>query len=124
MSDFVVRSRAINISYAIFSASVLPFAIWCTNKHMEYYSKQIDSKLVHRLSMAVYICTIIVSIFLTIQSIAACFVDSSSPAGYLFLVSWFIQNTTRLAQWLTFAMLLFSRYIYILMLREKHIHHN
>ena len=97
--------RIIYGSYGILGTSVLPLALWCSYKHIKYQAKTSSNKLLYRLSIAVYLCTIAGSILTGITSFLGCFM---SPA--LWFLIWYIQFIAWILQWFFFIWLLFSRY--------------
>ena len=99
------------IIYGIISISILPFAIWCCYKHIKHHrSTSSNNKLLFRLSIAVYICTILGSIFTTTTSFGACIIPP-----LLWFNIWNLQGLCWISQWFFFIWLLFSR-------SEQYIH--
>ena len=108
-SSCTLAQKLIYGSYGVIGISVVPFAIWCTYKHVQFYhsnkTKKNKSNLLYRLSLAIYIATIISSISGTIATIIACYVPLS-----LWLKIWYIECIFWVLQWMFFILLLFSRY--------------
>ena len=101
--------RAVYISYGILSASVMPIAIWCSYKHIKsYYSdKSNHNKLLYRMSLAVYLITIIASIINTVSQFGSC-----NIAANIYYQLWYFQWICFILQWFFFIFLLFTRYIF------------
>ena len=93
--------------YGILALTILPFVSWTFYRHVKiYYSnKSSVNKLLYRLSVAVYLCTIFGTLFTITTSFGACII---SPQ--IWWQIWFMQNLFWLIQWFLYIGLLFSRY--------------
>ena len=96
-------------TYGVLCALTLPFILWGALKHVKMYHRTPEqpNKLLYRLSIALYLCTISSSIFTMSTSFGACIIWAE-----LWIKLWTIQSYCWLLQWVFFILLLFSRYIY------------
>ena len=100
--------KIVYITYGILGISVMPLALWCCYKHINVHrTKSSRNKLLYGLSIAVYLCTIIGSIFTTIGSFAGCYISTS-----VWYQLWYAQCIFWVLQLFFFIWLLFSRYAY------------
>lgn len=94
--------------FGILSISILPLAFWCSYKHIKhFYSTDSNAKLLFKLSIAVYLFTILGSLFTTITSFSACHISDT-----IWTSLWSLQGLCWILQWFFFVCLLFSRYVY------------
>ena len=94
--------------YGILALSILPFAIWTFYQHFKMYhsNNSLANKLLYKLSIAVYLCTVIGTFFTVTTSFGACIILPT-----IWWQLWFMQNLFWLTQWFLFIVLLFSRYL-------------
>ena len=99
-------SRIHYIIYGILAVLILPVAMWTIHKHIKlYHSTPSVSKLLFRLSITIYLCTIFGSSLTIITSFGACILTWGTW-GFL----WLIQSFLWVLQWQFFIILLFCRY--------------
>ena len=98
-------------TYGIIAVTILPVTFWGVYKHIQFHSSQISkNKSLNRLTMCLYLCTILSLVFTTITSFGACIL-----ANHLWHLSWNIQTAFWMLQWFSFIFILFSRFnIYVL----------
>ena len=97
------------IIYGILAISILPLAAWTCYKHIKlYYSPKSISKVLYRLSITIYLCTIFGSLLTVITSFGACI--------FIFRIwgsLWLFQSFLWILQWQFFIILLFCRYLFM-----------
>ena len=113
----MTESFVCNVNWEIFYIStgiiggipVLPVAIWCSYKHIKSNlsttkSKVKSSKLLFRLSICLYLCTILGSIFTFASRVLGCYISLN-----LWNMLWYLSVMCWLCQLFLFILLLFSR---------------
>ena len=93
---------------ATLAFAVLPFSIWCLLKHIKNNKKSDpdSSTILYKLSITIYLCTIIGSMSTTFVGFTSC----TNFDSFTFF-AWLLQWITWIIQYSVFLLLLFLRYI-------------
>eukprot|EP01084_Bolivina_argentea_P058722 107211_1 len=97
--------KILQMSLGTLGFIILPLAVWCLHQHIRYQKKNVSPKKLYRLSIAVYICTIIGSISAVVQGFTWC----SDLSSWIPFLSWVLQQIAWTSQWIFLIGLLFSR---------------
>ena len=95
--------------YGIIATSILPFTFWGVYKHIKFHyvqrSNNKNNNSLNRLTIALYICTILSLTITSATSFGACILSRN-----LWHLLWQTQSGFWIIQWFLFIFILFSRY--------------